>query len=82
MRIEEYIYTPQIDPSQGNAYAMVIGMRPGAAMRAIGEVDYENARLIAGRPLREADTEAPVTVGHNFAMHVGLNVGDAKTRCA
>ncbi len=39
-RIEEYIYTPQIDPSKENAYAMVIGMRPGSTMRAVGEVDY------------------------------------------
>jgi len=62
VRIEEYIYTPQIDPSRGNAYAMIIGLRPGAALRAIGEVDYENARLIAGRPLGPADGEAPVAV--------------------
>jgi ABC-type antimicrobial peptide transport system permease subunit len=31
-------------------------------MRAIGEVDYENARLLAGRPLQEPDAEAPVAV--------------------
>ncbi len=62
VRIEEYIYTPHIDPSRGNAYAMIIGLPPGAAMRAIGEVDYENARLIAGRPLGPDDTEAPVAV--------------------
>lgn len=61
-RIEEYIYTPQIDPSKENAYAMVIGMRPGAAMRAIGEIDYENARLVAGRGLQEEDSERPLAV--------------------
>ena len=61
-RIEEYIYTPQIDPSKENAYAMIIGMRPGSAMRAVGEIDYENARLIAGRALQEMDTEKPVAV--------------------
>jgi putative ABC transport system permease protein len=46
-RIDEYVYTPQIDPSKPNAYAMVIGLRPGAELRAIGEVDYEHAQLIA-----------------------------------
>jgi len=61
-RIEEYIYTPQIDPSKENAYAMIIGMRPGSAMRAIGEIDYENARLIAGRALYEEDIAKPVAV--------------------
>lgn len=61
-RIEEYIYTPQIDPSKENAYAMIIGLRPGAAMRAIGEIDYENARMIAGRGLGEEDNERPVAV--------------------
>lgn len=61
-RIEEYIYTPQIDPSRENAYAMIIGMRPGAAMRAIGEIDYENARLIVGRALQEEDHEQAVAV--------------------
>ncbi len=61
-KIEEYVYTPQIDPSKPNAYAMVIGTLPGAAMRAIGEVDYENARLIAGRALRPEDAQARVAV--------------------
>ncbi|MBI1893097.1 MAG: ABC transporter permease [Candidatus Rokubacteria bacterium] len=62
VKIEEYIYTPQIDPSKENAYAMIIGMRPGSAMRAIGEIDYENAQLIAGRALREEDDGKPVAV--------------------
>jgi hypothetical protein len=48
-KIEEYVHTPQIDPTKPNAYAMIIGLRPGAHMRAIGEVDYENARIIAGK---------------------------------
>ena len=121
VRIEEYLYTPQIDPSRENAYAMIIGLRPDSALRAIGEIDYEHARLIAGRALGADDTDQRVavvgtlyakqrlglaeptdpalagrevvlngqafrvigvymspTAGHNFAMHVGLNVGDAK----
>ena len=61
-RIEEYVYATQIDPSKENAYAMVIGMRPGAAMRAIGEIDYENARMIAGRGLQEEDIDKLVAV--------------------
>jgi hypothetical protein len=61
-RVEEYVYTPQIEATKPNAYAMVIGLRPGAAMRAIGEVDYENARIIAGRGLRAEDAEASVAV--------------------
>ena len=39
-RVDEYVYTPQVDTARANAYAMIIGLRPGAAMRAIGEVDY------------------------------------------
>ena len=61
-KVEEYVYAPQIDPSKPNAYAMIIGLRPGAALRAIGEVDYENARLLAGRTFEEADREAAVAV--------------------
>ncbi len=62
VRIEEYIYTPQIDASKENAYAMIIGMRVGSAMRAVGEIDYENARIIAGRPLQQEDGDKPVAV--------------------
>ena len=62
VRIEEYIYLPQIDASAENAYAMIIGMRPGSAMRAIGEIDYENARLIVGRGLQDEDMQIPVAV--------------------
>ena len=61
-RVDEYVYTPQIDPTKANAYAMVIGLRPGAALRAIGEVDYENARLDTGRSFRPEDTQARVAV--------------------
>ena len=61
-RVDEYVYTPQIDTARPNAYAMVIGLRPGAAMRAIGEVDYENARIVAGRGLDLADAVARVAI--------------------
>ncbi len=61
-RIDEYIYAPQIDPSKANAYAMVIGLRPGSALRAIGEIDYENARIIAGRSFVADDTSRQVAV--------------------
>jgi hypothetical protein len=61
-KIEEYVHTPQIDPTKPNAYAMVIGLKPGAPMRAIGEVDYENAKIIAGRGLDEKDASKNVTV--------------------
>lgn len=61
-KIEEYVHTPQIDPTKPNAYAMVIGLKPGAPMRAIGEVDYENAKIIAGRGLDEKDASENVTV--------------------
>jgi len=60
--IEEYVYRPDIDPSKKNAYAMVIGLRPDAALRAIGEVDYEAARIVAGRSLRPKDEQARVAV--------------------
>jgi ABC-type antimicrobial peptide transport system permease subunit len=61
-RVDEYVYTPQIDTARPNAYAMIIGLRPGAAMRAIGEVDYENARIVAGRGFAPADAAARVAV--------------------
>ncbi len=62
VRMEEYVNQPQIDPSKKNAYAMVIGLKAGSAMRAIGEVDYESAHLIAGRALSEADRASRVAV--------------------
>jgi ABC-type antimicrobial peptide transport system permease subunit len=60
--VDEYVYTPQIDTARPNAYAMIIGLRPGAAMRAIGEVDYENARILAGRGLAPVDAVSRVAV--------------------
>ncbi len=61
-RVDEYVYKPEVDPSKKNAYAMVIGLHPGAALRAIGEVDYENARIIAGRSFAAGDESANVAV--------------------
>ena len=61
-KVEEYVHTPQIDATKQNAYAMIIGLKPGAPMRAIGEVDYENAKIIAGRGLEEKDASENVTV--------------------
>lgn len=77
-RIEEYVYTPQIDPMRPNAYAMVIGMPPGAAMRAIGEVDYENARIIAGRPLQPEDVRARFAVVGRLYARQRLGLVDAE----
>jgi ABC-type antimicrobial peptide transport system permease subunit len=58
---------------------MVIGTLPGAAMRAIGEVDYENARIIVGRALRPDDALARVAVvGRLYArQRLGLREPDA-----
>lgn len=61
-RVDEYVYQPEVDPARKNAYAMVIGLHPGAALRAIGEVDYENARIVAGRNLTAADADANVAI--------------------
>jgi putative ABC transport system permease protein len=61
-RVDEYVYKPEMDASKGNAYAMIIGLHPGAATRAIGEVDYENAKIIAGRALTSTDANARVVV--------------------
>lgn len=73
-RVDEYVYTPQVDPSKKNAYAMVIGLHPGAALRAIGEVDYENARIVAGRNVEKGDENASVAiVGRLYAaQRLGL----------
>ncbi len=76
-RVDEYVYTPQIDPSRPNAYAMVIGLRPGAAMRAVGEVDYESARIIAGRGLGPADAESRVAVVGRLYARQRLGIGAA-----
>ncbi|MDP2332936.1 MAG: ABC transporter permease [Reyranella sp.] len=77
-RIEEYIHAPQIDPSVPNAYAMVIGLRPGAQMRAIGEVDYENARVVAGRVFGPADEGRNVAiVGRLYARErLGVDIAN------
>ena len=61
-RVDEYVYQPQVDPSKKNAYAMVIGLHPGAALRAIGEVDYENARIVSGRNLKAGDENAHAAI--------------------
>lgn len=61
-KVEEYVHTPQIDTSATNAYAMIIGLRPGAPMRAIGEVDYESAQITAGRNLQKDDEGQNVVV--------------------
>ena len=62
VKIEEYIHQPQIDALKPNAYAMIIGLPPGAPMRAIGEVDYENAAVVAGRGLDAGDAGRQVAV--------------------
>lgn len=84
VKIEEYVHTPQVEAQYPNAYAMIIGLRPGAPMRAIGEVDYENAKIIGGRALRAEDTDA-VVVGRVYAQErLGIpepsaaNLGNAR----
>jgi cell division protein FtsX len=61
-KIEEYVMEAQIDTSVPNAYAMIIGLRPSAPLRAIGEVDYEHARIIAGRGLGPLDHNGDVAI--------------------
>lgn len=61
-KVEEYIHAPQIDATVKNAYAMAIGLRPGSPLRAIGEVDYENARIVAGRAFTPADQGRDVAI--------------------
>ena len=75
-RVDEYIYTPQVDPSKKNAYAMVIGLHPGASLRAIGEVDYENARIAAGRNLHPGDKDANVAVIGRLYAAQRLGISD------
>ncbi|ODV13049.1 MAG: hypothetical protein ABT20_02760 [Rubrivivax sp. SCN 70-15] len=77
-KVEEYIHWPQIDPSVPNAYAMVIGLRPGSPMRAIGEVDYENARVVAGRALTPADEGRDVAIVGKLYARERLRMADAK----
>lgn len=61
-KIEEYIYRTQIDTSRPNSYSILIGMRPESQMRAIGEVDYEQAKIIAGQGLGKEDVNKKVVV--------------------
>lgn len=75
-RVDEYVYTPQVDPSKKNAYAMVIGLHPGASLRAIGEVDYENARIVAGRNVEAADADANVAVVGRLYAAQRLGISD------
>ena len=75
-RVDEYVYKPEVDPSKKSAYAMVIGLHPGAALRAIGEVDYENARIIAGRSFRPQDENASVAVVGRLYAYQRLGIGE------
>ena len=75
-RVDEYVYTPQVDPSKKNAYAMLIGLHPGASLRAIGEVDYENARIVAGRNVQAGDENANVAVVGRLYAAQRLGVSD------
>ncbi|MEW5707513.1 MAG: ABC transporter permease [Pseudomonadota bacterium] len=75
-RVDEYVYHPQIDPSKKNAYAMVIGLRPGAALRAIGEIDYENARIVAGRSFTAKDASARVAIAGRLYARQRLGVDE------
>ena len=75
-RVDEYVYTPQIDPGRPNAYAMIIGLRPGAALRAIGEVDYENARISAGRRFRTEEESARLAVVGRLYAQQRLGITD------
>ncbi|NBA95226.1 ABC transporter permease [Pseudomonas sp. R5(2019)] len=75
-KVEEYIHSPQIDPSVPNAYAMVIGLRPGSPMRAIGEVDYENARIEVGRAFSPADEGDNVAIVGKLYARERLRIAD------
>lgn len=77
-KIEEYVHTPQIDTSAPNAYAMMIGLRPGSPMRAIGEVDYESAQIVVGRALEAQDADRDVAVvGRLYARErLGIESSD------
>jgi ABC-type lipoprotein release transport system permease subunit len=75
-RIDEYVYTPQVDASKKNAYSMVIGLHPGAALRAIGEVDYENAHIVAGRNVQADDENANVAIVGRLYAAQRLGISD------
>ena len=76
-RVDEYVYKPEMDASKGNAYAMIIGLHPGAALRAIGEVDYENAKIIAGRSLVPGDANARVAVVGRLYARQRLGISES-----
>jgi len=76
-RVDEYVYQPEVDPSKKNAYAMVIGLHPGAALRAIGEVDYENARIIGGRNVQAGDESANVAIVGRLYAEQRLGIASA-----
>jgi len=75
-RVDEYVYTPQVDASKKNAYSMVIGLHPGAALRAIGEVDYENAHIVAGRNVQADDENANVAIVGRLYAAQRLGISD------
>jgi len=77
VRLDEYVYTPQVDARSKNAYAMLIGLRPGSALRAIGEVDYENARIVAGRTFYAEDAGAAVAIVGRLYAEQRLGVAAA-----
>jgi len=76
-RIDDYVYKPQVDASKKNAYAMVIGLHPGAALRAIGEVDYENARIVGGRNVQAGDENANVAIVGRLYAEQRLGIANA-----
>lgn len=76
-KVEEYVHSPQVDPSVPNAYAMIIGLRPGTPLRAIGEVDYENARIVAGRPFSPSDEGRNVAIVGQLYARERLRMSNA-----
>lgn len=83
-RIDEYVMEAQIDTSVPNAYAMIIGLRPGAPLRAIGEIDYENAVIVVGRNLASRDENQDVAVvGRHYARErLGITAPDGEAALA
>jgi len=77
VRLNEYVYAPQVDARRKNAYAMLIGLHPASALRAIGEVDYENARIVAGRAFRAGDAGEAVAIAGRLYAEQRLGVADA-----
>lgn len=76
-RVDEYVNKPEMDASKGNAYAMIIGLPAGAALRAVGEVDYENARIVAGRSIVPSDANARVAVVGKLYAKQRLGISQA-----